>query len=148
GPPTLNMKNERLEGFMEAHKKHKLPVDEALIVSTDLSVDGTKAAFDLLMQLKKRPTAILSFNDYVTLDAIHYARQKKLTINKDICFVSYANVPVTQYVDYPPLASVEQFPYDQGVSATELLFRLIDKKTARLEAPYENIVLKSELIIR
>ncbi|HUP13910.1 MAG TPA: hypothetical protein VM187_16930, partial [Niastella sp.] len=71
-----------------------------------------------------------------------------LTINKDICFVSYANVPVTQYVEYPPLASVEQFPYDQGVSATELLFRLIDKKTARQEAPYENIVLKSELIIR
>ena len=148
GPPTLNMKNERLDGYMEAHKKHKLPVDEALIVSTDLSVDGTKAAFDLLMQLKKKPTAILSFNDYVTLDAIHYARQKKLIINKDVCFVSYANVPVTQYVDYPPLASVEQFPYDQGVSATELLFRLIDKKAARLEAPYENIVLKSELIIR
>ena len=148
GPPTLNMKNERLDGYMEAHKKHKLPVDESLIVSTDLSVEGTQKAFDALMQHKKRPTAILSFNDYVTLDAIHYARQKKLAINKDICFVSYANVPVTQYVEYPPLASVEQFPYDQGVSATELLFRLIEKKTARQEAPYENIVLRSELIIR
>jgi LacI family transcriptional regulator len=148
GPPTLNMKNERLDGYMEAHKKHKLPVDESLIVSTDLSLEGTQKALDSLILLKKRPTAILSFNDYVTLDAIQYARQKKLTINKDICFVSYANVPVTQYVEYPPLASVEQFPYDQGVSATELLFRLIEKKTSRLEAPYENIVLKSELIIR
>ena len=100
------------------------------------------------MQLRKKPTAILSFNDYVTLDAIQYARQKKLVINKDISFVSYANVPVTQYVDYPPLASVEQFPYDQGVSATELLFRLIEKKSSRQDIPYENIVLKSELIVR
>jgi len=148
GPSTLHMKNERLDGYMEAHKKNKLPVDESLLVHTDLSVEGTQKAFDHLMQLRKKPTAILSFNDYVTLDAIQYARKKKLVINKDICFVSYANLPVTQYVDYPPLASVEQFPYDQGISATELLFRLIEKKTARQEAPYENIVLKSELIVR
>lgn len=148
GPPTLHMKNERLNGYIEAHKKNKIPVDEALIASTDLSATGTKNAFDMLMQQRKKPTAILSFNDYVTLDAIQYARQKKMVINKDISFVSYANLPVTQYVDYPPLASVEQFPYDQGVSATELLFRLIDKKAAGQEIPYENIVLKSELIIR
>jgi LacI family transcriptional regulator len=148
GPPTLNMKNERLNGYIEAHKNHKLPVDESLIVSTDLSAAGTQKAFDTLMQLRKKPTAILSFNDYVTLDAIQYARQKKLVINKDVTFVSYANVPVTQYVDYPPLASVEQFPYDQGVSATELLFRLIEKKSSRQDVPYENIVLKSELIVR
>jgi len=148
GPPTLNMKNERLNGYIEAHKNNKIPVDESLIVSTDLSAAGTQQAFDTLMQLRKKPTAILSFNDYVTLDAIQYARQKKLVINKDVSFVSYANVPVTQYVDYPPLASVEQFPYDQGVSATELLFRLIEKKSARQDVPYENIVLKSELIVR
>src|SRR5688572_20575787 len=148
GPPTLHMKNERLNGYIDAHKKNKLPVDESLIASTDLSAEGTRQALDTLMQPRKKPTAILSFNDYVTLDAIQYARQKKLVINKDISFVSFANLPVTQYVDYPPLASVEQFPYDQGVSATELLFRLIDKKAAGQEIPYENIVLKSELIIR
>ena len=148
GPPTLHMKNERLNGYMDAHRKNKLPVDESLIASTDLSTAGTQQALDTLMQTRKKPTAILSFNDYVTLDAIRYARQKKLVINKDISFVSFANLPVTQYVDYPPLASVEQFPYDQGVSATELLFRLIDKKAAGQEIPYENIVLKSELIVR
>lgn len=148
GPPTLHMKNERLNGYIDAHKKNKLPFDESLIASTDLSTGGTQHAFDTLMQPRKKPTAILSFNDYVTLDAIRHARQRKMVINKDISFVSFANLPVTQYVDYPPLASVEQFPYDQGVSATELLFRLIDKKAAGQEIPYENIVLKSELIIR
>jgi LacI family transcriptional regulator len=148
GPPTLNMKNERLDGYIEAHQQNKLPVDESLIIHTDLSAEGTRQAVDTLLQLRKKPTAILSFNDYVTLDAIQHVRRKKLVINKDICFVSYANLPVTQYVDYPPLASVEQFPYDQGVSATELLFRLIEKKATRQEIPYENIVLKSELIVR
>lgn len=147
GPPTLGIKNERLAGYYEALKKHKLPVDESLIVSTDLSTQSTEAALELLLSKKKKPTAILVFNDYVALDAIHYARQKKLRIDKDISFVSYANVSVTRYLDYPPIASVEQFPYDQGARATELLFKLLDSKTTRQDIPYENVVLKSELIV-
>src|SRR5215831_4921676 len=98
GPPTLSIKNERLEGYKIAHRQKDMPVDDALIVSTDLSAEGTHKAFDRLMQLKKRPSAILVFNDYVALDAIQHARNKKMKVNKEITFVSYANLPVTGYV--------------------------------------------------
>lgn len=147
GPPTLNIKNERLNGYYDALKKNKIAVDENLIVSTDLSVENTRQAFDKLMLARKKPTAIIVFNDYVALDAIQYARQKKVQINKDICFVSYANAPLTHYLDFPPIASVEQFPYEQGTRATELLFKLLDQKSAEQDLPWENVVLKSELII-
>jgi LacI family transcriptional regulator len=147
GPPTLSIKNERLDGYRAAHKKNKLTVDETLIVHTDLSTASTHDAFDKLLALKKRPSAILVFNDYVALDTIRYAREKKLRINKDICFVSYANLPVTRYVDFPPLASVEQFPFEQGARATELLFKLIRQKSSGQSLPYENVVLQSKLIV-
>lgn len=147
GPSTLNIKNERLNGYYDTLRKNKIAVDESLLVSTDLSVSSTHQAMDSLLKLKKRPTAILVFNDYVALDAIQYARQQNLKINKDLSFVSYANLPLTQYLEFPPVASVEQFPFEQGTRATELLFKLLDQKTAGLELPYENVVLKSELII-
>lgn len=147
GPPTLSIKKERLDGYRAAHKKHKLPFDESLIAHTDLSTAGTHAAFDKLMGQRKKPTAIIAFNDYVALDAIRYAREKKLKINKDISFVSYANLPVTRYVDFPPLASVEQFPFEQGARATELLFKLINQKSLGHDLPYENVVLQSKLIV-
>ena len=147
GPSTLGIKNERLAGFYEAHKKHKLTVDDSLIVSTDLSPESTQEALEKLLGMKKKPTAVLVFNDYVAMDAIHFARQKKLRIDKDISFVSYANVSLTRYLDFPPIASVEQFPYDQGVRATELLFKLLNQKSDRQDIPYENVVLKSELIV-
>jgi DNA-binding LacI/PurR family transcriptional regulator len=147
GPPTLTIKKERLDGYRAAHKKHKLNVDESLILHNDLSTAGTHAALDKLMALKKMPTAVLAFNDYVALDAIRYAREKKLKINKDISFVSYANLPVTRYVDFPPLASVEQFPYEQGARATELLFKLIRQKSLGQDLPFENVVLQSKLIV-
>ena len=122
-------------------------MDEALIVHTDFSPEGTNEAMEKLLSLKSKPTAIVTFNDYVALDAIKYARQKKLKLNKDICFVSYANLPITSYLDHPPIASVEQFPYEQGVAATELLFKLLDLKSRQETTTPENIVLKAELMM-
>lgn len=147
GPQSLNIKNERLEGYIEAHKREKIAVNESLIVTTDLSKEGTEDAIEKLLSFKTRPTAILAFNDHVALDTIQYAKMKKLKINKDISVVSYANWPITSYLDSPPIASVEQFPYEQGSRATELLFKLLNTKLPEGSFPYENIVLKSELVI-
>lgn len=148
GPATLSIKNERLEGYHAALQKHSIAQDPDLIVSTDLSTNSTQEAFDHLMELHDRPTAILAFNDYVAMDAIQHARRKNIRINEDISFVSYANLPITRYVDYPPLASVEQFPYEQGVEATRLLVKLIDNKISGIALPFENIVLQGRLMIR
>ncbi|MBC7849475.1 MAG: LacI family DNA-binding transcriptional regulator [Chitinophagaceae bacterium] len=147
GPSTLNIKNERLQGYVAGLKKNKIVVDELLIESSDLSLNSTQQALDKLLAAKNRPTAIVTFNDYVALDAMKFARKKKLKINKDISFVSYANLPVTTYLETPPLASVEQFPFEQGVRATELLLRLIKAKSLSENVPYENVVLGSELVI-
>ena len=147
GPLSLNIKNERLEGYYEAHKRNKVPVSESLIVTTDLSKEDTERTFEKLLSLKEKPTAILAFNDTVALDTIQYAKKKKLKIDKDISVVSYANWPITSYLDFPPIASVEQFPYEQGVRATELLFKLLNTKSPEGSIPYENVVLKSELIV-
>ena len=147
GPLSLNIKNERLEGYYEAHKRNKIPVNESLIVTTDLSKEVTEKVFEKLMLLEERPTAILTFNDTVALDTIQFAKKMKLKINKDISVVSYANWPITSYLDFPPIASVEQFPYDQGVRATELLFKLLDSKSPESMDAAKNIVLKSKLIV-
>lgn len=147
GPSTLNIKNERLQGYNDGLKKNKLSPDDSLIVTSDLSRTSTQAAIDKLLAVRNKPSAIIAFNDYVALDAMQYVRTKKLKINKDISFVSYANLPVTHYLETPPLASVEQFPYEQGVRATELLLKLIELKDQQENFPYENVVLKSELIV-
>lgn len=147
GPSTLHIKNERMQGYQEGLKKNKLPYDESLIVTTDLSAESTQLAMDKLLSLKNKPTAILAFNDYVALDAMQFVRRKKIKVNKEIVFVSYANLPITHYLETPPMASVEQFPYEQGARAAELLFKLIENKSAAETTPFENVVLYSELII-
>ncbi len=128
GPEKMMPSQERLNGYFEGLKKNGLAVDEDYVVQTDLGKESTWTAMESLFALKKRPTAIIAFNDYVALDAIKYARNQGLKINKDLFFVSYANLPVTSYLDEPPVASVEQFPYEQASKATEMLLTLINTK--------------------
>jgi LacI family transcriptional regulator len=68
-------------------------------------------------------------------------------INEDIFFVSYANLPITSYLDHPPIASVEQFPYQQAEKATDILLQLIATKGDDSTIPHK-IVLESKVVVR
>ncbi len=148
GPEEMKSCKERMNTYMDVLQKKRIKIDLRLIVMTDLTQEQTHAAMEKLLALKTPPTAILTINDYVALDAIQYARKAKLKINKDICFVSYANLPITNYLEFPPLASVEQYPYEQAKKATEILFELLASDSEIKEkADYKNILVEGRLVI-
>jgi len=146
GPDKLFASQERKQGYIEAVTKSRLKFDPSLIVNSDLTAEGTNKAMEELLLSKRKPTAIVTFNDYVALDAVKYAQLKKKKINKDISFVSYANLPLSQYTTFPPLASVEQFPYQQGQKATETLLELLQSREESDNAFYK-IIIDSKLAI-
>jgi LacI family transcriptional regulator, repressor for deo operon, udp, cdd, tsx, nupC, and nupG len=147
GPKTIIASKERFEGYREALFRKKIKVDPAYIVSTDLTPTGTKRAMEELLALKRRPTAIITFNDYVALDAMQYAKGRQIKINEDISFVSFANLPICHYMENPPLASVEQFPFEQGTKAAEILWRLIDAVKEEPGTSLNQVMLESKLMI-
>lgn len=148
GPQTMVATGERKEGYIKAMTKNRLKYDPSLIVSCDLTEEGTKKALDELLASKRKPTAVVTFNDYVALFAIKYAQKLNIKINKDLEFVSYANLPLINYMENIPAASVEQFPYLQGQKATDILMDLLhhqDKGTNEQSAYYK-IIIESQLV--
>lgn len=146
GPEMLIHSRQRFDGYQEGLKKHKLKYESSYIVSTDLGSKKTQDAMHKLLALKNPPTAVIAFNDYVALEAIKYARNNGVKINKDIYFVSYANLPIISYLGDPPVASVEQFPYQQAEKATAILFELINAKDKE-HTIERKVVLESKLVI-
>jgi LacI family transcriptional regulator, repressor for deo operon, udp, cdd, tsx, nupC, and nupG len=128
GPDKLTASKERLQGFIEALSKHKLKVDMQLVERTDFSKESTEQAMSKLLTLKKRPQAIITFNEYVHMDAVQYASKNNIDIGNDIVFVSYANLPITSYTAFPPVASIEQYPYTQGEKAMRILIDILNGK--------------------
>ena len=146
GPEEMKSSRERTETYKQVLIKKRLKIDLSLIASTDLTREGTYAAMKELLEQKPRPTAIIAINDWVALDAMQYARRAKLKINKDICFVSYANLSITSYLETPPMASVEQYPFEQGSQAAGLLMELLQQEPDAPET-FRNIVINGQLIV-
>lgn len=147
GPEEMKSGKERIQAYMDVLKKKRIKIDLSLIVTTDLTAEQTHYAMKELLERKNAPTAILIINDYVALDAIQFARKSKLKINHDISFVSYANLPITNYLEFPPLASVEQYPYEQAKKATEILFQLFNNPSMEAVNEYSNILIEGQLMI-
>ncbi|HEY8661223.1 MAG TPA: LacI family DNA-binding transcriptional regulator [Hanamia sp.] len=147
GPLNLLASKERLEGYRNALTKARLKYDPSLIISCDLTTESIYKVTEKLLSLKNKPTAIIAFNDYVLLDAVQAAIKLKLKINKDISFVSYANLPISNYSAHPPLASVEQFSYQQGHKAMEIMLDLFTTdKTENENTTFYKIILEPQLV--
>lgn len=147
GPEQLYSCKQRLAGYKKGLESHQLKFDPRMIVSTDLTREGTEKAMAELLQYKRKPTALLCFNDNVTLDAIQFARKMKLKINKDISFVSFSNQPMINHTAFPPIASIEQFPYQQAQKATELLLDLLNTQEEPQINRFRKITVESQLAI-
>lgn len=130
GPDEIAASKERLEDYMDGIYKKKLKIDMQMVEKTNFSEEGTQIALKKLLNLRKPPDAIISFNDYVHLDAVKFALQNGIDVNEDILFASYANISANKHAAYPPAVSLDQFPYQQGQTAMNLLMDILQKKQA------------------
>jgi len=149
GPKELLATKERMKGYESALKSRQVPLNPEFVVYSDLSTESTCRAMQRLLTLKPGPTAVIAFNDYVALDAMQYSRKMNVKINEDISFVSFANLQVCNYMENPPLASVEQFPYRQGQRATEMLLEILNSSNndRANSSKYNKIILAPRLVV-
>jgi DNA-binding LacI/PurR family transcriptional regulator len=149
GPPHLNASKQRQQIYLKGLSQHNINYQQQLMQSSDLSKAGNEEALNQLLSLDQPPRAIITFNDYMALDAIVTAKARNLVINEDIYFISFANLPIWTYMNDRPLASIEQFPHLQAEKATEILFSLLDE-TDEAEskiATYQQVIFDSKLIL-
>ena len=145
GPEKLPASIERTDSFKSALEKNGSSFNPKYVFHTDLTESGNIHAMEALTSLSDRPSAIVSFNDFVTLDIIKTAKQKGINVGQDMHIISFANYPLWKYMDNPPLGSIEQYPGEQAKKAAEILFELLDSKE---DIEPREVVFKSELVLK
>ncbi len=149
GPEQLSASKQREQVYRQGLEQNNIPFEEHFLQSSDLSKESTADAMRKLLALENRPTAVITFNDYLALDGMVIAKENNLVINKDIFFISFANLPIWAYMNDRPMGSIEQFPYKQGEKAAEILFSLLEgtvDKAAALPV-YQQFSFDAELVI-
>lgn len=124
----------KLNGYKRALEEAKIPFDEELVVEGDYTYDSGLEAFDRLLELNDRPTAILVGSDEMALGVVHGAEDKGFSIPNDFEVITSDNTRLSLMVR-PQLTTVVQPLYDIGAVAMRLLTKLMNK-----EKVSENIV--------
>ncbi len=144
GPENLGVSNSRMDGYLNALKKHKIKKDPALIVHCDFNQDYAYFATLELLAMKKRPDAIFTISDRMAIGAMLAIKKKGLRMPEDIGLVGFNNEPVTSLVT-PSISSIEMPSFELGKAAAKLFIETMHNKE---NMDLEEKVLKPKLIVR
>jgi len=145
GPDSLITSRKRLKGYLDALKKHKIPIDESLIIPYDLTLGKVKIYIRHLMELKYPPDGLFIANDPAAIEAIRTIKKMGIQIPQQIGIVGFSNDYGSNLIE-PGLTTVAQPKRLIGSTAMQLLLDLIDKDVSQWKAVTRT--LDSELIVR
>ncbi len=143
GPKHLHNYRNRLNGYLDALKMHKIPILESLIVTTNYTTNDVENYTRYLFNLRQKPDGIFAFNDMAALEIIHILKKRGLKIPKDVAVLGFNNENICGLIE-PTLSSIDHPAFEMGVAAAEILIKqIIDK-----EVYQEKRLIKSRLVIR
>ncbi len=144
GPRHLSVSQYRLNGYLSALKKHKIPYDERLVIFGGLDEEDGYDGLSKLMELDVLPDAVFAANDPVAIGAFEKIKEQGLRIPQDIALLGFCNNPISRLVE-PTITTVNQPAYQVGKRAAELLIEQINSPDNFVP---RKVVLKTELVIR
>jgi LacI family transcriptional regulator/LacI family repressor for deo operon, udp, cdd, tsx, nupC, and nupG len=149
GPDSLVNSKLRLQGYLDALSKHKIPVDNELIISYDLSVEKVKIYVQHFLTLSPPPDALFCMNDPTAIAAMRVIKQNKLRIPQDISIVGFSNDLSSELVE-PALTTVAQPTFDIGRESAKMVLKEINAEgnSTATKANHKTIVLKTQFIVR
>lgn len=141
----LTITQNRLNGYLDALKAHRIPVKKEWIVYCDFDETRMKEAIVQLVSSPRRPNAIFSSIERLSMLSVKVLTDMNLKMPGDIALAGFADNPLSRYLN-PSLTSVCQPTLSIGQNATELLIELIESKKA--EEKYTTIKLKTTLDVQ
>jgi LacI family transcriptional regulator len=141
--PEIATSAERIQGYRAALAAAEVPLDERLIALTgSTQADGYRGAQALLRE-RRRPTAIFTANNMMSIGTLLALRDLGLRIPEDVALVGFDDFEWTTLIE-PPLTVVRQPVQEIGRQAGE---RLLARMRGDASAP-RRIRLQTEFVVR
>ena len=145
-PEPLNLLNaaERLLGYKQALRAHRISVDPKLIRPGDNTEDSGYWRALELFKLAHSPTAVLVCNNRMTLGMLAALRELGLACPRAVSVVGFDDFDWSAYLD-PPLTMVRQPAAELGATAAKALLKRIRRPDLR---HCEKVLLPTQLVVR
>jgi DNA-binding LacI/PurR family transcriptional regulator len=147
GPESMAVSLTRLDGYKRALAQYHIPFRADLVKPVDLTAASTTEVMSRFMKMKQSPTAFFTFKNYISLDAIDYLKKKHPEQLGKIDFAGFGNLPLFQYLDHKPVASIEESSYEMGEEAARLLFQIIKGQQPLETRTVQHIQINCKLLV-
>lgn len=144
GPQDISTGRDRLTGFQRALEDYQLNMNPDYIKEGGFD---TKSGYQLMKELwnqETKPDACFISNNSMSLGAYKYLKEVGVKVPEDMALIGYDDPEWADIVD-PPLTTVSQPAYEQGVQAAKLMLSHIKEGQPKDQ---EIIYLNPSLIIR
>lgn len=127
GKESLSLTNDRMNGFLDAHAKHKLAVTREQIIPTGFTIDDGQRVGNEIINSGKIPEAIFASNDPSAIGAMQVFKKNGYSIPKDIAFVGFTESKMGSIIE-PQLTSVLQPAREIGKESAKILIEQIENQ--------------------
>lgn len=134
---------QRLKGYQDALREHRLEVDETLVESGDNSIGSGEACAERLLSLTPRPTAIFAANDDMAAGVLRVALKRGLKVPEDLSIAGCDDIALCRQL-YPTLTTIRQPLAAMAERAASMLIN--HRRDARIEQGPE--IIPAQLKIR
>lgn len=129
GLQHLNIYKNRLQGYLDALRSFDLPVDEELIVYSDMTLEKGTAGMKQLLALPNPPDGVFAAGDSSILGVLQLLKSRGIRVPQDIALAGFSNESFTAITE-PMLTSVDQRCEEMGQATVRLFMELVEAKGA------------------
>jgi LacI family transcriptional regulator len=144
GIARLATSTDRLEGYLEAHKRAGIPIDPSLQLAGDYEQEVARQSMAEAMRWPRPPTALLSISNMMTLGALQALHELGLSAPRDLSIVGIDDFSFAELLN-PPL-TVMRVPL--AAMAERAIQMLLDLIAGRAQASGRWELFKAELVVR
>ena len=145
GPLNLKSAVARRNAFEQAMQEIGMASDPSLVVEGDHTQEGGVTAFERLLRLPVRPTAVLCSNDMTAMGVMRKCYAEKIEIPRDLSVVGFDNIRIAQYMS-PPLTTVEMSQAEIARIAFRALLQDVQREKPNPKGT--EYILKTSLVLR
>jgi DNA-binding LacI/PurR family transcriptional regulator len=133
---------DRRTAFIERLAEERLEIAPGFMVEAGNTRKGGAQAFEALMALPVKPTAIVASTDVLAIGALHAAYRLGMAVPGDVSIVGFDDLPMAAFTN-PPLTTVRQPMADMAMVGVRVAVEAVDERDApALEVLAPSIVLR------
>jgi DNA-binding LacI/PurR family transcriptional regulator len=118
---------ERLAGFLEAHKKHRIAVDRSIFVAGEFNQSAAYHGTTALMQRGDRPTAIIAFSNMMMLGVLNALHDLGIAVPNSASVIGIDDFDFAKIMNPPPTVVSAPVAEMAEMAINKLLSEIVTK---------------------